>query len=62
MCFILLSKLVVASPVILEVKNKVIDVNGKSANVYTIEQPNGTWGYYAKSGDTFDVTVKDKLQ
>ena len=45
----------------MQVKNKKIIVNGKTATVLTIEQPDGTWGYYAKSGDDFDVIVENKL-
>ncbi len=50
-----------ANPIILQVKNKVITVNGKKATVLTIAQPDGTWGYYAKSGDKFDVIVQNEL-
>ena len=50
-----------ANPVILQVKDKKITVNGKTATVLTIEQPDGTWGYYAKTGDNFDVIVENKL-
>lgn len=57
----LISGISFATPTILEVKNKKIIVNGKSANVLTIEQPDGTWGYYAKAGENFDVTVKNDL-
>ncbi|MBP9743602.1 MAG: multicopper oxidase domain-containing protein, partial [Burkholderiales bacterium] len=52
---------VLAIPTILEVKYKIINVNGKSKKVATIEQPNGTWGYYTKSGAVFDVIVKNEL-
>lgn len=55
------SNCIFAAPTILEVKNKTINVNGKDSKVFTIEQPDGTWGYYAKSGDTFNVIVKNKL-
>ena len=52
---------VMAAPVILNVEYQNIVVNGKTAKVMTIKQPDGTWGYYTKSGDVFDVTVKNKL-
>lgn len=52
---------VMAAPVILNVEYQNIVVNGKTAKVMTIKQPDGTWGYYTKSGDIFDVTVKNKL-
>ncbi|MFN8770086.1 MAG: multicopper oxidase family protein [Neisseriaceae bacterium] len=50
-----------AAPTILEVKTKNIQVNGKSSQVYTIEQSNGTWGYYGYKGESFDVIVKNDL-
>ena len=58
---LLLAKIVIASPVILEVKNKVITVNGKKTTVATIEQSDGTWGYWGKVNESFDVIVKNKL-
>lgn len=48
------------SPTVLEVKNKTIEVNGKSAEVYTIEQPDGTWGYVGTKGQDFNVIVKNE--
>lgn len=50
-----------AAPTILEVKYKNIVVDGKNKKVATIEQQDGTWGYYAKSGSIFDVIVKNEL-
>lgn len=44
------------------VTNKNIKVDGKNISVNTIEQPDGTWGYYATVGDEFNVTVKNKLK
>jgi FtsP/CotA-like multicopper oxidase with cupredoxin domain len=57
----LLTNLVFAAPTILNVKEKTISVNGRNAKVLTIEQNDGTWGYYAKAGDKFNVTVKNDL-
>lgn len=51
----------IAAPTILQVQKKEIIVNGKKAQVLTIVQPNGTWGYYAKSGEDFNVIVENKL-
>lgn len=59
-CVFLSLNLANAAPIILEVKNKIINVNGKNATVYTIEQPNGTWGYYGVKGQVFDVILKNK--
>ena len=50
-----------AVPTILAVKNKTIQVNGKTANIATIEQPDGSWGYFANAGSQFDVLVKNEL-
>ncbi len=58
---ILLTNLIFAIPTVLHVKKKLISVNGKSANVLTIEQNKGKWGYYAKNSDIFDVIVKNDL-
>lgn len=52
--------LAASAPTILEVKNKTIEVNGKSKVVYTIEQPDGTWGYYGIKGQNFNVIVKNE--
>lgn len=50
----------VNAPTILEVKNKTINVDGKSKVVYTIEQPDGTWGYYGTKSQDFNVIVKNE--
>jgi len=44
------------------VKNKTITVDGKSVEVNTVIQPDGTWGYYGTEGDDFDVKVKNDLK
>lgn len=36
-----------------------IEVNGKTAKVYRIEQADGTWGYRGTEGQMFNVTVKN---
>ncbi len=61
LALLLLSQLSMATthPVMLEVKNKTIMVDGKSASVYTIEQPDGTWGYVGTEGQDFNVIVKN---
>ncbi|OGV20753.1 MAG: hypothetical protein A2X47_11010 [Lentisphaerae bacterium GWF2_38_69] len=50
-----------AAPTILEVEYKDVTVDGKTVKVATIEQPDGTWGYYGEKGGEFDVIVKNKL-
>jgi len=43
------------------VKPYTIEVNGKKANVYRIEQPDGTWGYRGTEGQMFNVIVKNDV-
>jgi FtsP/CotA-like multicopper oxidase with cupredoxin domain len=50
-----------AAPTILELKTTTVKVNGKTKQVYMIEQPNGTWGYYGTKGQYFDATVKNEI-
>lgn len=57
----LFSSVALADPTILQVKYKNIVVLGKSAKVMTITQPDGTWGYYAKAGESFNIIVQNKL-
>lgn len=56
---LLFASITYAVPTILEVKNKTIEVNGKLTHVYTIEQPNGTWGFEGTEGQYFNVIVKN---
>ena len=49
-----------STPTILEVKTKTIEVNGHSKVVYTITQPDGTWGYVGTEGQEFNVIVKNE--
>ncbi|APC91713.1 MULTISPECIES: multicopper oxidase family protein [Francisella] len=46
----------------LQVTNKNIQVDGKNVTVNTIEQADGTWGYYGTVGGDFNVTVENKLK
>lgn len=48
-------------PTILQLKNYTINVNGKSATIYRIEQPDGTWGYSGTQGQKFNVIVENNL-
>lgn len=50
-----------ALPTVLEVKSQTIQVNGKSVQLGTIVQPDGTWGYYPQAGGDFDVILKNDL-
>lgn len=59
--FMFVSFGMIAAPTILEIKYKSITIDGKTVKVATIEQPDGTWGYYGKEGEIFDVIIKNKL-
>lgn len=48
-------------PNMLLLKKYPLNVNGKSANLYRIEQPDGTWGYRGKQGQSFNVIVNNNL-
>lgn len=43
------------------VKEKEIQIKGKKATIYTLEQPNGTFGIYLDKNQNFDVFVKNQL-
>lgn len=47
---------------ILQVTEKKIFVEGKEAIVFTITQPNGTFGLYVNKGQSFDVKLENHLQ
>jgi FtsP/CotA-like multicopper oxidase with cupredoxin domain len=46
---------------ILQLQRRDIEVNGKSASVYRIRQPNGTNGIVTKVGDRFRVRVQNQI-
>lgn len=46
---------------ILRLQRRSIEVNGKSASVYGIRQPNGTAGITARVGDRFRVRVENQI-
>lgn len=48
-------------PIILQLKGYTLNVNGKSVEVYRIEQPNGTWGYRGIQGQDFNVIVENNI-
>lgn len=50
-----------SSPLILQVKNRDIIVNGKKSRVFQIIQPNGVRGLSLKKGDRFFVIVENHL-
>ncbi len=48
-------------PTILQLKNYTINVKGKSAQIYRIEQPDGIWGYRGIKGQNFNIIVENHL-
>ena len=48
------------SPTILIVKKHSVQIDGKSSELFKIEQPDGTWGYHGTKGQFFDAIVKNK--
>jgi len=49
------------SPVSLEVATRTIEVNGKAATVFGIQQPDGAHGLYTESGTRFSVRLGNRL-
>ena len=50
-----------AAPTILRLERRDIEVNGKSASVYGIRQPNGTFGLTTEVGKPFRVRVENRI-
>lgn len=48
-------------PITLQLKNYTVNVNGKIAEIYRIEQPDGTWGYRGVQGQNFNVIVENNI-
>ncbi len=48
-------------PTTLLLKKYPINVNGRSTDLYRIEQPDGTWGYRGKQGQDFNVIVNNNI-
>lgn len=51
---------VAIKPTLLIIKKVPLTVDGKTVQVYRIEQPDGTWGYHGVKGQYFDATVKNE--
>ncbi len=49
------------APTVLRLVRRTIEVNGKSASVYGIRQPDGTAGITTKVGDRFRVRVENQI-
>ena len=49
------------APKVLRVVNRTIEVNGKAATVYGLEQSDGTSGLAFEEGDTFAVELRNEL-
>jgi FtsP/CotA-like multicopper oxidase with cupredoxin domain len=50
-----------AAPTILRLERRDIEVNGKTASVYGIRQPNGTFGVTTEVGKPFRVRVENGI-
>src|SRR6204780_4467760 len=50
-----------AAPTILRLERRDIEVNGKTASVYGIRQPNGTFGLTTEVGKPFRVRVENRI-
>ena len=50
-----------AGPTILRLERRNIEVNGKTASVYGIRQPNGTFGLTTEVGKPFRVRVENGI-
>src|SRR5262244_3369482 len=51
-----------APPTVLRIERRSIEVNGKSASVLGIQQPDGTFGIRTHVGDRFRVRVENTLE
>jgi FtsP/CotA-like multicopper oxidase with cupredoxin domain len=50
------------TPTVLRLARRTIEVNGKSASVYGIRQPDGTFGIRTKVGERFRVRVENRIE
>ncbi len=51
-----------AAPTVLRLERRAIEVNGKSASVFCIRQPDGTFGITIGAGEPFRVRVENHLE
>jgi len=49
------------APTVLRIERRSIEVNGKSASVYGIRQPNGTFGIRTEVGSRFRVRLENRI-
>lgn len=49
-------------PVVLNIDQKTITINGKPADIYTLQQPNGFWGFSGIKGETANILVKNNTK
>lgn len=47
-------------PTVLLIKKFQTEVDGKSTELFRVEQPDGTWGYHGVKGQIFDAIVKNQ--
>ena len=60
-CFAQANSKTESAPIILQVKDREIVVNGKKSQVYTITQSNGIQGLFLKKGDLFNVILENHI-
>ncbi|MGH6820086.1 MAG: multicopper oxidase domain-containing protein, partial [Methylocella sp.] len=51
-----------AAPTVLRLERRDIEVNGKSASVFCIRQPDGTFGITTDAGKRFRVRVENHIE
>ncbi|WP_131775105.1 multicopper oxidase family protein [Legionella anisa] len=49
-----------SEPTVLLIKKFQTEVDGKSTELFRVEQPDGTWGYHGVKGQIFDAIVKNQ--
>ncbi|WP_419421286.1 multicopper oxidase family protein (plasmid) [Legionella sp. D16C41] len=55
-----LTSYVFSAPTQLIIRKVPVEINGKTADLYRIEQPDGTWGFSGTEGQIFDAEVKNE--
>ncbi len=49
-------------PIVLNIAQKTIMINGREADIYTLTQPNGYWGFFGVKGDTANLLIKNNTK
>jgi FtsP/CotA-like multicopper oxidase with cupredoxin domain len=59
--FLIVNHAMAGNPITLIVKEQEIKVKGRSAKVFRVEQPDGTWGIRAEEGENLNIMVENKI-